>query len=70
MITDFGELNVGSLMPSQWQILEKTNEMFGKLNSRNSPWEAVREEQEHSDATPHYLGQSGNTMGSLKGNGQ
>ncbi|KAK9179225.1 hypothetical protein WN943_028424 [Citrus x changshan-huyou] len=53
-------------MTGQLQILEKINELFGKLNSKNSLLEVnmEREEREHSNAPPHDQGRSGNTMGS------
>ena len=60
------ESDVSSLMTGQLQIMEKINELFGKLNSKNSLPEAnmEREEGEHSNAPPHDQGRSGNTMGS------
>ncbi|KAH9766092.1 hypothetical protein KPL70_002068 [Citrus sinensis] len=60
------ESDVSSLMTGQLQILEKINELFGKLNSKNSLLEVnmEREEGEHSNAPPHDQGRSGNTMGS------
>lgn len=49
------ESDVNSLMTGQLQILEKINELFGKLNSKNSLPEAnmEREEGEPSNSPPH-----------------
>ena len=53
-------------MTGQLQIMKKINELFGKLNSKNSLPEGnmEREEGEHSNAPPHDQGRLGNTMGS------
>ena len=60
------ESDVSSLMTGQLQILDKINELFGKLNFKNSLPEAniEREEGEHSNAPHHDQGRSRNTMGS------
>lgn len=66
------ESNVGSFMTSQQQILEKINELFGKLNSKDSPLKTIieREEGEHSNVPPPDQRRSENTMGCRQNNTQ
>lgn len=51
-------------MTGQLQILEKINELFGKLNSKSSLLETniERKEGEYFNAPLHNQGQSGNSM--------